>query len=404
MKLLVIGKGGREHALACTFKRQGHTVFSIPGTHKIEANDFRELALFAQKHEIDLTVVGPEEPLAAGIADFFQSKGLPLFGPVKRAAQLESSKIFAKEFMSRHQIPTAEFVICQNLREANRTIETRFENWGGIVVKPDGLTGGKGVFVCKTKEDAKKAVSNLFVSEADKAVLERPLTGREVSLLCFSDGHTLMQTLPCQDHKRLLDEDKGPNTGGMGAFCPVALDDVTQVIINPILKGLKKEGIVYKGILFIGLLITEQGPKILEFNCRFGDPETQTLLPLLESDLAKIMLACTQGTLQEQSLKWSGKKSCTVIATAEGYPYNPMTGRQISGIEEAERLPETMVFHAAAEKRGENFFTTGGRVLAVTALGQTLQEAAERAYEGASLIHFEGMHYRKDIARRTAPC
>lgn len=312
MKILVIGSGGREHALCHTFLRQGHEVIALPGnagTHhlaprkKIDMDKLDEIADFAEKEQVDISVVGPEAFLAKGIKDIFSERGLILFGPRKNATRLESSKCFAKQFMERHDIPTAPFEICRTATEALNIIETHFDKWKGVVLKPDGLTAGKGVMVCKTLDTAKEAVSVLFEqkrygSASDIVVIEQLLQGPECSLLAFCDGNIMVPMIPSQDHKRLLENDAGPNTGGVGAYAPVPfvtdemMQTITDKIMTPTNLGLQSEGIVYRGILYFGIMLTQDGPKVLEYNCRFGDPEAQVVLPLLKSDLAEIMLAC----------------------------------------------------------------------------------------------------------------
>jgi phosphoribosylamine--glycine ligase len=423
MKCLVIGKGGREHAIAHTLHTQGHQVYCIPGNggtakfclplsekwERLNGNDFKSLALFAKEEEMDFTIVGPERPLEQGIVDLFCAQGLAIFGPTKRAAQLESSKVFSKEFLSRYRIPTADFVLCRNLREARRAVEARFDSWGGVVVKPDGLTAGKGVTVCSTKEEAEIAIQemfgkNLYGIAGNQALIERPLKGQELSLLCLVNGSQILPLLPATDHKRLLDGDVGPNTGGVGAYSPTPnvskerIGRINTEILQPTLEGLKEDKIHFKGILYVGLMLTEEGAKVLEFNVRFGDPETQCLLPLLETDLANALLDCALGN-KISPLRWKEGASCTVVLTSQGYPAKSIVGQPIFGLEKLNGFKDVIAYHGATKQEGDTLITTGGRVLSITATGKNLEQASQRAYAAVEQIQFSGMGYRKDIGR-----
>ncbi len=402
MKILVIGSGGREHALVHTFHRQGHTVYCIPGNAgtqnlcaphpNIDAHDFPQLIDFVKANSIELTVVGPEDFLAKGIANAFSDEKLPLFGPSREACILESSKAWAKTFMQKYGIPTARFKVCDTKSQALEEIQSN------SVVKPSGLTGGKGVVCCKTLEEAKQAVAAIAEGPI---IIEETLIGPELSLLCFCDGKTIVPMIPAQDHKRLHDHEQGPNTGGMGAYAPVpfatqeVLQEIQTSIVERTLNGLKKESIRYVGVLYFGLMLTPDGPKVLEYNCRFGDPETQAILPLLESDLAKIMLACCHGELNKCSICWKTHSSCCIVMASQGYPGTYQTGSLLGGLEQSEAI----VFHAATEKNASGqVISSGGRVLGITGLGNTLQEAMQNAYRGVGAVVFPESHHRTDIA------
>lgn len=404
MKILVIGSGGREHALVHTFHRQGHVVYCVPGNAgtqnlcipapQLGPYDFSELISFVEANGIDLTVVGPEDFLAKGIADHFAAANLPLFGPTQEACQLESSKAYAKTFMQKHGIPTAKFTVCSSQDEALQTIREH------SVVKPSSLSGGKGVVCCKTLQEAESAVKAI---SNDSIIIEETLIGKEISLLAFCDGKSIVPMIPAQDHKRLYDQEKGPNTGGMGAYAPVPfvtdqiLAEIQTLIVERTLQGLKKEKIHYVGVLYFGLMLTPDGPKVLEYNCRFGDPETQALLPLIDSDLAEIMLACCKGRLEEQRLKWKSSSSCCVVIASPGYPGECQTGIELDGLEQTEAI----IFHAATQKNATGqIVSSGGRVLGVTGIGNSIEEAMQRAYRGIEGVTFPSSQYRKDIAHQ----
>lgn len=427
MKILVLGTGGREHALAHTFNRQGHQVYCLPGNggtdricipvepewKSIHLSQHDRLLTFVKAHHIDLVVVGPEAPLEKGIVDFFESHSIKIFGPTKMGATLESSKAKAKDFMHKHGIPTARSIICNNSKEARDVIPRLFAKWKGLVIKPDGLTAGKGVTLCHNIEEAHGAIDLMmevgkYGLAGSQIVIEEILTGPEVSILAFSDGKTMAPMIPSQDHKRLSEGDQGPNTGGVGAYAPLPflkksdLDLIHSEIIEKTNQGLKKEGIAYKGVLYFGVMLTQNGPKVLEFNCRFGDPEAQVVLPLLENDLAETMIACIDGKLHSQlPLKWKPKSACGVVLYSKGYPGEYQSGFPISGVEEAGKLPTTHVFHAGTKTHSEDeLITSGGRVLTVTALGDTLPESIDKAYQGIGCIQFDGAAFRKDIAHQ----
>lgn len=355
----------------------------------------------AKQLQVDLTVVGPERPLAEGIADRFKALSLPLFGPVCSAARLESSKAWAKQLMQKYQIPTARFVVCRSPNEAMAVSGNQFAEWGSMVVKPSGLTGGKGVCVCETLADAQSAIREIAAQEI---VLEERLTGQELSLLALCDGTKLLPMLPAQDYKQLYDFGRGPNTGGLGACAPAPslTSDTLQAIYEEIVQrtqnALKGEGICYQGVLYFGVILTQQGPKLLEYNCRFGDPEAQALLPLLESDLAELMSACIGGHLEESAMRWAPKSSCCVVMASHGYPEEYTTGHEILGLPAIKQLPDCLLFHAGTtlDERGRTL-TTGGRVLGVTGVANTPQEAAQLAYSAVEQIAFENAYYRRDI-------
>lgn len=422
MNILIIGSGGREHALAFFLNKQGNRVFCAPGNagteeiclpHSIKkVNDFKALNDFVSSQKIDLTVVGPENFLADGIADAFAERGHALFGPSKRAAQLESSKAWAKGFMKKYDIPTARFVICRSLDEAYRAVDNNFSDWNGVVIKCSGLTGGKGVIVCSTLSEAHQAIEIVmkerrYGSAGNEIVVEEKLEGYELSLLAFADDTKMIPMIPSQDHKRLLDNDQGPNTGGIGAFAPVPFVDrilinqIREEIIDRTQAGLNKEGINYRGIVFFGLMITQYGPKVLEYNCRFGDPETQAILPLLESDLGEIMNACLQNRLKEEEIRWSPRYACCVVMVSGGYPNSFQTGYEIKGLNKLKDQPNSLVFHAGTSRNAKgDVVTSGGRVLGVTGLGNDLEQAIKESYQAVKKISFDQAHYRSDIARQ----
>jgi phosphoribosylamine--glycine ligase len=424
MKILVIGSGGREHALVWALGQNSTgpgKLFCAPGNAGIallaecipvKATDVDGLADLAQETHIDLTIVGPEAPLAAGIVDEFMRRGLRIVGPTRAAARLESSKSFAKEFMIRHRIPTARHRVAASAEEAHAIL--RRGEFGDkdapVVVKADGLAAGKGVVVASSQAEAAKAVDDLMTGgkvHSDAArliVIEEALRGREASLLLFADGHDFRLMPPARDHKRLGESDTGPNTGGMGAITdanvldPATLERVVNEIVEPTLAGARAEGFPFQGVLFIGLMLTSDGPRVLEYNVRFGDPETQPILVRLESDLAGIFEAISETRLSQVKIDWSEEPSACVVLAARGYPERQEIGASIEGLDRAQQREGVEVFHAAT-KRGAagEWLTAGGRVLGVTAWGRTLDEALTLCYEAVGDIHWEGMHFRRDI-------
>ncbi len=417
MKILVIGGGGREHALVWKLSQSPRvtTIFAAPGNPgmlgsaacvPIQAEDISALLEFAKKEHIDLTVVGPEAPLVKGIADVFTENGLKVFGPNKRAAQLEGSKSFAKEVMLAAGVPTAAARVFNNYAEADSYIRALS---GPCVVKADGLAAGKGVIVAGRSVEALQAAEDMLVRGAfgeagSRILVEEVLDGEEASLLAFTDGETVLPLLPAQDHKRVYDGDLGPNTGGMGAYAPAPICPpemtarIVEEIIVPTVKELKSRGIVYRGVIYAGLMITSDGPKVLEFNVRFGDPEAQPLLVLLKNDLVDVFEAVIEGRLHEIELVWDEGAAVCVVCAAQGYPGAYPKGDLISGLEEAAK--DAIVFHAGTALRNGKIVTSGGRVLSVTARGRDLSEAINQAYRAVNKISFEGMHFRKDIAHK----
>lgn len=421
MKILLIGGGGREHALAWKLAQSTkvENIFAAPGNPGIaelpkcqcialNLDDLEKVADYAEDNGIDLTVVGPEATLVAGIADVFKRRGLPVFGPSKAAAQLEGSKAFSKELMAKYDIPTAFFKICEDIETAKAYVE---EKGAPIVVKADGLAAGKGVVVAMTKEEALEAIDEMmadqkFGNAGARVVLEEFMEGEEASLLAFTDGKTVVPMIAAQDHKRIFDNDEGPNTGGMGTYAPApVMTDVlrlkaTERILKPVVAAMAEEGTPYQGCLYAGLMIKGDSVKVVEFNCRFGDPETQVILPLLDGDLAEIMLACATGTLDEVEVAWSDKAAVCVVMASGGYPGSYENGKEISGLAEANTDEATVVFHAGTKLADGKIVTAGGRVLGVTSVDKNIREARDRAYAAVEKIKFDKVFYRKDIAWR----
>lgn len=417
MKILVIGGGGREHALVWKLKQSAGVdrIYCAPGNAgtaeiaenvALAANDLMALAQFAKENKIDLTVIGPDDPLAAGIVDLFGAEGLRVFGPTKSAARLESSKIFAKELMRENEIPTASAQTFERSEEAQRYCrDLKFP----VVIKADGLALGKGVIIASDATVANAAIEEMmeqgkFGQAGRRIVIEEFLRGWECSLHALVDGNNYQMLATARDHKRAFDGDLGPNTGGMGAFSPAsdwsgALQAKFETeIMQPLLGGLSAQGVSFRGLLFPGLMVTAEGPRVLEFNCRFGDPETQVILPRLKSNLAALFEATIEGRLSTTRIEWDERAAVTVVLASGGYPEKYDTGKIISGLDEVATMNDVQVFHAGTRKINGEIVTAGGRVLAVTALGQTLAQARTLAYQSAARIDFEGCHYRRDIA------
>jgi len=420
MKILVIGSGGREHALVWKLKQSPRVteVFCAPGNAGIgelatnvpvPISDHAALIKFAKEEGIGLTVVGPDDALAAGIVDHFEHAGLRVFGPTQAAARLESSKVFAKEFMQRHGIPTAASGHFTDSAAAHRFCQT---SKYPLVIKADGLALGKGVIIAQTPWEAAEAIHAImekrqFGAAGDRVVIEEFLTGQECSVHALVDGEHYLLFPAAQDHKQIFDGDKGPNTGGMGTFSPPEklvtpeiIERIHREVMEPFMAGLKKDNLRFRGLLFPGLMLTPEGPKLLEFNCRFGDPETQVLLPRLQNDLADLLEATIDGTLDTITPVWDARPAVCVIMASGGYPGSYTKGKQITGIAEAEALEGVTVFHAGTQRDEKDLVTAGGRVLGVTALGADLRAAQARAYEAVARIHFEGATFRRDIGAK----
>ena len=423
MKILVIGSGGREHTLAWKLIQSPRVeqVFVAPGNGgtaadpamenvPLPSSDFDAVIAFCRERGVDLVVVGPEAPLADGMADALSAAGLRCFGPCAAAARLESSKAFARDFMERHGIPSARYRVVTDIDEALRHLkEVDYE----VVIKASGLAAGKGVIVPESEAEAEQALRRILVERefgeaGDEVLIEERLFGEEASVLAFCDGAHLAVMAAAQDHKRALDGDQGPNTGGMGAYAPAPLitpallDTIHETVLSRTAAGLRADGVPYVGVLYAGLMITEQGPRMLEYNCRFGDPETQVVLPLLDGDLAEIMAACVDGTLSSVDLAQHPGAAATVVAAAGGYPGSYQKGLKISGLEQAAALEGVTIFHAGTKLATEEGHTTsGGRVLAVTAVGRDLRAALSRSYQAMERIYFDGLHYRRDIGAKS---
>ena len=415
MKVLVIGSGGREHALLWKLSQSPSVtdVYVVPGNDgmsdvasliPIKGND--DIIDFARLMQVDLTVAGPETVLTEGLADEFEKRGMAFFGPSKAAARIEGSKGFAKALMKKYGIPTAAYETFDDEEKAIAYLKAN--DTYPIVIKADGLASGKGVIIAQSEEEAIDTVKDMleghtFSGAGRSVVIEEFMEGEEASMLCFCDGTNVVPMISAQDHKRIFDFDKGPNTGGMGAYAPAPVmtkemcEEVNVRILRPIVAAMKKEGYPFKGCLYAGLMITSEGPKVVEFNCRFGDPETEAVLPLFDGDLARVMLDCVHGTLSDEAVVW--KKACAVdvVLASEGYPASHSSGEVISGIEDAKKAG-CLVFHAGTVKKNGQYVVNDGRVLNVVALADTLAEAKAKAYEGVSRISWRGMQYRHDIA------
>ncbi len=419
MKIMVIGSGGREHAMVWKLSLSPliDKLYAAPGNAgmadlaecvDIKANDLTRLADFAQNNSIDLTVVGPELPLTLGIVDEFEKRKLKILGPTKSAAEIEGSKVFAKEFMQKYHIPTASFKVFDNPNQASDFVKS---SELPLVIKADGLAAGKGVVVVEDEPLAlstiqKMMVEKVFGDAGSRIVVEDFLEGEEITILAFTDGETILPMLSSQDHKRIFDGDRGPNTGGMGAYAPTTIVDdrmmktISEEILEPTLAGLKKEGRLFKGILYAGLMLTERGPKVMEFNCRFGDPETQVILPLLKSDLAEIFLSIVDGELSLEDVEWDDRFAVCVVVASGGYPEKYEGDKEIFGLSKARLMEDVLVFHAGTKRQKDRIFTNGGRVLGVTAIDSGMENAIQKAYMAIDKIRMDGMQYRKDIGHK----
>ena len=419
MRVLVVGSGGREHALVWKLSRSPvvKKLYAAPGNAgigeiaelvPIAADDIPSLVSFAKKEKIDLTVVGPEVPLVAGIVDLFAEKKLTIFGPTRNAARLEGSKVFAKQLMVRKGVPTAPFQVFESRDAASASLLKRK---GPCVVKADGLCQGKGVLVAQDVEEAAAAIRVLMEKKAfgiagARIIIEDHLQGEEASILALTDGKEIVLLPSSQDHKRIYERDQGPNTGGMGAYSPAPIvtpaleKEIKEKILKPVLEGMAEGGAPYRGLLYAGLMITQSGPMVLEFNARFGDPETQAILPRLKGDFATFLLELSQGRLPKQGLEIDERACVSVVLASKGYPGSYEKGKVIEGLGKASVHKGVFIFHAGTAKSDGKFVTDGGRVVTVSALGNTLEEAVQRAYEAVSQIRFEGIYYRRDIAWR----
>ena len=420
MRILIVGSGGREHALAWKLA-QNPTVdklFAVPGnagiaeiaeTFQADPSDAQTMGNLAEDLGIDLTVIGPEGPLVIGLADEFGSRGLPVFGPTQAAARIEGSKAWAKEIMEKAGVPTAR---ARSFTEMSDAVAFLDELSAPYVIKADGLAAGKGVYICSDRAEAVRAleeclVTNRFGDAGATVVVEEFLEGEELSLFCMTDGRAVLPLAPAQDFKRAHDGDEGPNTGGMGAYSPVGhmpadvVGRAVKEIFEPVVHQLEHEGARFQGLLYGGLMVTKNGPMVLEFNCRFGDPETQAILPRLDSDLAELMLACVEGNLAPYVPRWRSEACVTVVLASGGYPGDHETGKEIKGLDDVAAMPDVFVFHAGTKKR-RKIVTAGGRVLAVSALGADVAQARARAYDAVGAIDFKGKQFRTDIALRAS--
>ncbi len=419
MRILVIGSGGREHAILWKLAQSPRAarLYCAPGnggTAELAENiplgidQIQELAQWAQKEAIDLTIVGPEAPLVNGIVDVFQQRGLCVFGPSAQAAALEGSKVFAKELMKKYGIPTGRFHTAQTVDEALPWLDS----FGyPVVIKADGLAAGKGVVIAKDRQEAEAAVTMMlrekaFGAAGEKILIEECLMGEEVSVLAFTDGISIVPMVSAQDHKRIYDGDQGPNTGGMGAYAPAPVyteamaAEVEKSILRPTVQALNQEGIQYRGVLYAGLMITAEGPKVLEYNARFGDPETQVILPMMETDLVDVAEAVCHQKLQQVPVVWNSGAAVCVVMASGGYPGHYETGKQITGLSQAANREGVTIFHAGTRVHDQSVVTAGGRVLGITATGDCVADAVSKAYIAAADIDFQGAHYRRDIAYR----
>lgn len=420
MRVLIVGSGGREHALAWKAAQSPRlsALFAAPGNAgtdglaqniALAVDDVAGLTDWAAAHAIDLVIIGPEVPLAAGLTDALHAAGLRVFGPTRAAAEIESSKAFAKDFMRRHGLPTADYAAFTDFYGAVGHLLSQDFDRGGVVIKASGLAAGKGVIVPTCADEAEAALRQImldheFGTAGETVIIEERLSGEEVSLLAFCDGHTVRAMPPAQDHKRAGEGDTGPNTGGMGAYapapvCPPAMvAELTRTVLQPAVDGLRADGRPFVGVLYAGLMLTPAGPRVLEFNARFGDPETQAIVPLLASDLLEVCGACADGRLSEVEVEWHPGAAACVVLASEGYPGAYPSGRPILGLDSVPS--EAVVFHAGTRRDAEHVLTAGGRVLGVTGWGPDLPSALARAYAAVDQIHFDGQHYRRDIGRR----
>lgn len=420
MKLLVVGSGGREHAVIRKLKenKEIEKIYCAPGNGgisadaecvDIKATDKENMVKFAKENAIDFCVVTPDDPLALGMVDVMEEAGIPCFGPKANAAIIEASKAFSKDLMKKYGIPTADYETFDNEKEALHYIEEK--NTFPIVIKADGLALGKGVLICETLDDAKAAlremmVDHVFGLSGNKVVVEEFMTGKEVSVLAFTDGNVVKPMISSMDHKRAYDNDEGLNTGGMGTIAPSPYytkeiaETCMETIFLPTVKAMNAEGRTFKGCLYFGLMLTPKGPRVVEYNCRFGDPETQVVLPLLNSDLFTIMKACHDGTLKDVDVVWSDEACACVVEASGGYPVKYEKGFEIRGLDENGQHDGVIVYHAGTKKENGKFYTNGGRVLGITAKGATLQDALDQAYAAVKEIGFDKMHYRTDIGKK----
>lgn len=416
MRILVVGAGGREHAMCWKLSKSplveklycapGNAgIFRVAELVNINADDIDNLVRFAREKQIDLTIVGPELPLSLGIVDRFETEKLRIFGPTKAAAEIEYSKAYAKQFMRKHHIPTASFVVFEDMKAAITFVRSAGMP---IVIKADGLAAGKGVTVARSSEEAEATIRDMmqkrqFGEAGARVVVEHFMTGEEASVFAFTDGKNILTTIASQDHKRVGNSDTGPNTGGMGAYAPVPfvsekiLKDIHDLVLEPAVLGLADEGRPFKGVLFAGLMMTERGPKVIEFNCRLGDPETQVILPLMKNDFAQLVSSAVDGTLDSETLEWEDAYAVCVVMTSGGYPGEYQKGREIMGLRDI-KDQDALVFHAGTKFENRRFFTSGGRVLGVTAVDEHIDNAVAKAYETVERIRFEDRHYRTDIA------
>ncbi len=420
MKVLVVGSGGREHALAWKISQSPKVkkMYCAPGNGgtldiaenvSIAATDIEGMADFAAREKIDLTVVGPELPLTLGIVDEFEKRNLRIFGPDKKAAQIEGSKVFAKQFLDRHKIPTASFKIADSVDQANKILNSGEFSFP-MVIKADGLAAGKGVLICPSKKEAEEALGTVMVEKkfgeaGNRIVVEEFLTGKEASFIVVTDGAKVLPFVTTMDHKPVYDGDKGPNTGGMGAISPSPFIDqelfakIMDTIVFPTITRMLEEGRKYCGVLYVGLMLTKEGPKVLEYNCRFGDPETQPQVLRMESDLVEVLLAAIEGNVLEKEIQWSHKPSACVVLASGGYPLKYEKGKKIQGFKKTSKIPGITLFHAGTKLKEDEYYTDGGRIVGVCASEETLEDTMKIIYKAISSIYFEAMHYRRDIGK-----